>query len=83
MSQSYIVVTCPHCDGSIQIYNSEVNCAIFRHAVLKENMCQIDPHATKEVCERLIKQKKVFGCGRPFKLVFHDEVWTAIPCDYV
>ena len=41
------------------------------------------------ICERLIKEGKVFGCGKPFKLnhIKNDEngvpVYLAQVCDYI
>ena len=62
----------------------DINCAIFRHGVLKETGNQIDPHASKEICDSLAKEGKIYGCGKPFKLVRQDSVmYIAQKCEYI
>jgi hypothetical protein len=70
-------VECPHCRGVVEI--AELNCAIFRHAVLKATGKQINPHAPKQVCDTLVAQGAIHGCGRPFKIV----EGVAVVCDYI
>lgn len=60
----YIVI-CPHCGEYAIIV--EINCTIFRHGVYKTNMQPINPHASKEECERLLASGEIYGCGKPFK----------------
>ena len=72
----YLVIECPHCHDSIIIYKNEINCRIFRHAVFK-NGEQVNPHASKEECERLVD---IYGCGKPFQLNEKDEPEI---CDYI
>jgi hypothetical protein len=71
------IVECPHCFSSIEIL--EINCAIFRHAIFKDTYQQIPPHLGKEECQELIKQNKIYGCGKPFRL----EHGKAVTCDYI
>ena len=79
-----IITSCPHCSVMIVINKKEINCAIFRHAVLKETGKQLDPHASKETCDDMAKKGKIYGCGKPFKLVRIDSLeWKAIKCDYI
>jgi len=79
-----IYVYCPHCNILILIYKNEINCSIFRHGVMKNNMQQIDPHLPKEECDRLAKDGLIIGCGKPFRLVTNkEEEYTAIKCDYI
>ena len=75
------VVICPHCQESIII--EEINCAIFRHAVLKINNQQINPHSSKDICDDLIEKKLIYGCGKPFQLIKKDNKYEAIICDYI
>lgn len=72
------VISCPHCKDPIIIY--ELNCRIFRHGVLKENLQQIDPHASKELCDFYIATNRIYGCGKPFLINLEN-----IPeiCDYI
>lgn len=71
------VVTCPHCDTAIEIL--AVNCAIFRCGVFRRTMAQIPPHAPKEQCDAWARAKKIWGCGKPFRLR-NDQ---AVACDYL
>lgn len=68
--------TCPHCDGEIVII--EMNCRIFRHAVFK-NGIQLNPHASKEECDRVVKENLVYGCAKPFQI----KDGKIIKCDYI
>lgn len=70
-------VTCPHCDGEVEIV--ELNCKIFRHSVYKKDGKQVDPHASKELCDQLIKEGSIYGCGKPFKIVDNK----AVKCEYI
>ena len=76
-------VICPNCGDSIEI--EQVNCAIFRHGVFKDTLEQIDPHAPKKLCDKVVSQDLIFGCGKPFKLVIiHNKpMYKAIKCDYI
>lgn len=79
-----IYVSCPHCNNLILIYKNEINCAIFRHGILKSNMQQIDPHLCKTECDRLAAEGLIIGCGKPFKLITNtEEEYSAIQCDYI
>ena len=75
------VVICPHCQESIII--EEINCAIFRHAVLKINNQQINPHSSKDICDDLIEKKLIYGCGKPFQLIKKDNKLEAVICEYI
>ena len=76
----YIIVNCPHCSEFIFIYRNDLNCRIFRHAIIKETFNQINPHASKQQCDEYIKNNEIYGCGKPFKINANDE---AIICDYI
>lgn len=75
------IVTCPHCFVPVQI--EQVNCAIFRHAVFKNNGRQVPPHLCKEECEKLIQNDQVYGCCKPFRLVLKENEYVAEICDYI
>ena len=75
------VVICPHCKESIII--EEINCAIFRHAVLKINNQQINTHSSKDICDSLIEKKLIYGCGKPFQLIKKDNKLEAVICEYI
>lgn len=79
-----IVFNCPHCRHVVMVNKKDINCAIFRHAVKKDSGKQIDPHSSKTECDSLVKQGKVFGCAKPFRLVRVDSFnYTAEKCDYI
>lgn len=66
-SKCYIF-ECPHCNLAIQVLEGEVNCQIFRHGTMKSTGVQINPHAPKEHCDRLVAAELIFGCAKPFKI---------------
>lgn len=77
-----MIIKCPHCDDFIEII--ELNCKIFRHAVYKNNMIQINPHASKDECDNLRSKDLIYGCARPFKIDdTNKENIKAIICDYI
>ena len=83
MDNDIIIVICPHCEQYILIYKNDVNCAIFRHAVYKNNYIQINPHMSKEMCDKLAQENQIIGCGKPFRLVLENNEFRAIICDYI
>jgi len=44
---------------------------------------QIDPHLPKVDCDKLKAEGKIFGCGKPFRLIQKDGIEKAIICDYI
>lgn len=66
--EEHIVIECPHCKDSIIIYKKEFNCRIFRHGSYKKDGKQIDPHSPKEICNKLVENNQIYGCGKPFQL---------------
>ena len=73
---------CPHCSDEIIIEEKDVNCGIFRHAMMKDGK-QVDPHASKETIEKLIKNKEIFGCGMPFRLLKRNGTYSIEICDFI
>ena len=76
-----LFVVCPHCQHFVEIL--EINCAIFRHAVFKQTGQQLNPHASKEECDRLTEQGQVYGCGKPFQIVTNNGTHEAVECGYI
>lgn len=77
-----IVVTCPHCLKHVLI--SELNCQIFRHGTFIDNGQQVNPHATKEVCDYFVANDMIYGCGKPFRIIKgEDGIFVAIICEYI
>ena len=77
------IFECPHCKGCIEVLEKNINCGIFRHAYLKSTNRQIDPHASKIICENLIKEKLIIGCGKPFKIVKRENHLHTEKCEYI
>ena len=74
------IVICPNCKEFIII--EKINCAIFRHGIIKYTGQQIYPHATKELCDYYIRDNKIYGCGKPFQIILVNNVFEAITCEY-
>jgi hypothetical protein len=75
------IVTCPHCNDQTII--EKLNCGIFRHGSYKLSGKQIDPHTSKEVCDDLINNNLIYGCGKPFKIVIINDIFIAEICEYI
>jgi len=75
---------CPHCSHNIIVYKNELHCKIFRHGVFKRTGEQINPHLSKQMCERLLAMDLIYGCGKPFQvdLDFSNNIYASI-CDYI
>lgn len=79
----YHIFTCPHCLDDIIVMKNELNCRIFRHATLKSNFSQVNPHASFEECQKLISNNLIFGCGKPFEIINSKEnKLIAVKCEY-
>jgi len=82
MSEPELIVECPHCKECVVI--EKLNCHIFRHGVLRETGKQMDPHAPKNVCDELVANNQIFGCGKPFKMVKkEDGMYISEICEYI
>ncbi len=76
------IITCPNCNDILII--SELNCCIFRHGIYKKTNTQIDPHLSKEMCDKLIETNKLYGCGKPFQIIIQDDGTLIVQkCDYI
>jgi hypothetical protein len=86
MNDDYTIF-CPHCAEPILIYHSDINCAIFRHGVYKHNGEQMNPHESKEECDRLFRDGLIYGCGKPFRIIkttANDGIaYISDICDYI
>jgi len=81
MKSKDFTVICPHCKLYVMI--QEINCAIFRHGVMKKNNNQMNPHLSKEECDRYVKEDLIIGCGKPFRLILEKDEYIAEICDYI
>ena len=81
-----IIGNCPHCGGTIEVEKNQLNCCIFRHGIYKsgiDNGKQIDPHMEKTLCDELVRKDLIYGCGKPFKIVKANNIFSIEPCDYI
>jgi len=78
-----ITLECPHCKIPFIINEKDLNCCIVRHAVLKSNMQQINPHAPKAECDRLVAENLVLGCAKPVKIIKKKDEYETVICDYI
>lgn len=74
----FYLFPCPHCGIVVMVFKNEKNCGIFRCAIHKNNEI-INPHASKEECEKLKANDLIYGCGKPF-IIKNLYVET---CDYI
>ena len=81
---------CPHCSEGIEVESTQVNCRIFRHGAFftktPDNIIipttQINPHSSKEECDRLVENNLIIGCGKPFELVPVNGGYNVRICEY-
>ena len=83
-NEDFLQIECPHCLQQIIIMKNEINCAIFRHGVLKSNGVQMPPHLEKRICDELVRRNLIYGCGKPFQLVKNvNNVIVPVICGYI
>ena len=68
MSTAHLLI-CPHCKGMVQVMEDELNCRIFRHGSLRDSGAQMNPHETKDQCDSMASSHRIWGCGKPFRVV--------------
>lgn len=79
---------CPHCHSMIMVFEHDIACAIFRHAIMKDNMTAVNPHASKEECDALLRENKIYGCAGPFRIIVDnrpgaEKKYSIEVCDYI
>lgn len=89
-NKKILIFQCPHCDIFIEVEQSQINCSIFRHGYYYfksgENIVltqQVQPHESKEICDKLVQENKIYGCGKPFQLVQMPDGYYAKICGYI
>jgi hypothetical protein len=80
--EDFYFFNCPNCQDEIIVQKNELNCKIFRHAIYKHNFEQVDPHLNFESCEQLKKSNLVYGCCKPFEIIYKDNKLMAVTCEY-
>ena len=43
----------------------------------------MNPHETKEICDKLLANDMIYGCGLPFKSVLKDGAYYVEIGDYI
>lgn len=76
-----LYIVCPNCGFYVEI--DQINCGIFRHGVFKNNNQQLNPHASKIICDHVVANDLIYGCGKPFQIVNDGADFVAIKCDYI
>lgn len=79
MTEQKYTFACPHCEGLVEVLASQINCKIFRHGVMRGTHNQVNPHASRDECDRLVRDNAVWGCCRPF--TFDGQ--TVAKCEYI
>jgi hypothetical protein len=79
MADEIFTFNCPKCNIQIEVLIKELNCRIFRCGAYKETLEPINPHASLEECNNLLKNDLIYGCTQPFKILQNMEVVT---CEY-
>jgi hypothetical protein len=81
---------CPHCELLIEVEKNAVNCSIFRHGFYFNRIgnsihltSQINPHASKEECDMLFNSGKIYGCGKPFRMISSNNTYKVEKCHYI
>jgi hypothetical protein len=78
-----LYLNCPHCEDLVEIYESELNCRIFRHGIFKNNFEQINPHLPKNECDNLKEKDLIYGCGKPFQVYKENDEYKIKICEYI
>lgn len=78
-NNDFKLINCPSCNMLIQVLSNQINCTIFRCGIIKSTGQQLDSHASKEVCNYMIQNNLIYGCGKPFTF---DGNSVSI-CDYI
>lgn len=75
---------CLHCDQPFVVAHREFNCRILRHGVFKHNLQPINPHSSKDECDKLVSDCIIYGCGKPLQIIDSSGGgYQVIICDYI
>ena len=80
------VFTCLHCHEPFVVSHNDFNCRILRHGVYKHNLQPINPHATKEECDTLLRDGTIYGCAGPLQITASSSASSSYDiriCDYI
>lgn len=83
LENDFYIFSCPHCSNDIIVHKTELNCRIFRHGIYKDSYKQLDPHASKLLCDELVISNQIIGCAKPFEVINDSKGdLIAVICDY-
>ena len=71
---------CCRCGQAFIVERDQLNCRIFRCGIIKTSGVQLEPHATRGVCEYYYNNGLLYGCGKPFRI---DDNLQVVKCDYI
>ncbi len=74
-----LLIKCPHCSVNIEV--SAIKCGIFRCGIYKSNNKQLPPHSKKVLCDKVVEEGLIWGCGLPFHINTPDR--KPIKCGYI
>ena len=60
------IINCPYCGEPTEIISYA--CRIYRHGYYKHNNKQIGQHIKEATVDRLLRDNKIYGCGRQFRI---------------
>jgi hypothetical protein len=84
------IFNCPQCGLYLEVEKSQVNCEIFRHGFFYNQTpygihltSQMNPHASKNECDFLVRENKIIGCGKPFRMIKEADEYSVVECEYL
>ena len=79
-----IFFKCKHCQDFFIVNKNDFNCKILRHGVLKSTLQPINPHESKENCDKLFNDNLIYGCGKPLIIIqVNNEDFDVNICGYI
>jgi hypothetical protein len=75
------IFQCPHCQDYLEI--CELRDCVFRHGYYRDTMQQIPSHSSREHCQSLVKNKAIYGCGKPFVIYILGNRYVIEATDYI
>ena len=67
MNEPGRVFACPHCNALVFVATRDIRCTIFRHGAMRDTLQPINPHLPRVQCEQLVRDGRIYGCGKPFR----------------
>lgn len=86
------IFKCPHCKDLVEVLRDQIACQIFRHGAFFvtfpngsiQILNQMNPHESKERCDKLFEEGKILGCGKPFKFIYNQNGKHHVEiCEYI